>query len=92
MKPVLEFFFNFLFIDQSTGKVSTSKFWMNVGSAVLCVAVVVNLIKPLQLDANLLLVFAGTVLASRGFEKFLLQKMGYKDDASSAGKSDSAQG
>ena len=79
-KAFLQFLFTFLFIDTSTGKVSTAKFWMNVGSAVLCAAVIVNLVKPLELDANLLLVFAGTVLASRGFEKFLLKKMGYTEE------------
>lgn len=91
MKPVWKFLYDFLFIDGTTGKVSTSKWWMNVGSVILTVSVIVNLIKPLQLDANLLLVYAGTVLGARGFEKYLLQRMGYKADASDADTSDSAQ-
>ena len=69
-----KFLFNFLFVDQTTGNVSTSKFWMNIGSLILCIGVLVNFFTPLVLDANLILTFAGTVLGARSFEKYLMKK------------------
>jgi hypothetical protein len=75
-----KFLFNFLFIDQTTGSISTAKWWMNVGSLILCVGVIVNFFTPLTLDVNLLLTFAGTVLGARGFEKYLMKKMGVPDE------------
>lgn len=77
-----KFVYEFMFIDQTSGKISTSKYWMNVGYAVITISIIVNLFKPLNLDANLLMVYAGTVLGSRALEKWLLQRMGHKEDKS----------
>jgi uncharacterized membrane protein YjjP (DUF1212 family) len=62
---IFNFIYQFLFVDQKQGHVSHTKFWSQVGYAVLCWAFCYTIIKGNKLDSDIWLFFGSVILGNR---------------------------
>ena len=61
----------FLFIDQTTDQISHSKFWSNVGYAVMCFTFTYAVINGTEVDESIWMWFGSITIGNRTLKKVL---------------------
>lgn len=69
---MFHFLYQFLFVDQKSGTLSHTKFWSQIGYAIMCWAFVFVILEgKTAIDASLWLVFGSVVIGNRTAAKAL---------------------
>ena len=72
---MFNFIYNFLFIDQKTKEVSHTKFWSNIGYAIMCWSFVWVIYQgKTEVEYMLWLLFGVVVIGNRTLKRVMLEK------------------